>query len=62
MCELLVGLPAVNVLGVDDEHEDAVVVHIEARMSPPCCEACRTPAWVKDRPAVVLVSAQSVGT
>jgi hypothetical protein len=28
MCELLVGLPAVDVLGVDDGHEDAVVVHI----------------------------------
>jgi hypothetical protein len=24
MCELLVGLPAVNVLGVNDEREDAV--------------------------------------
>ena len=32
MCELLVGLPAVNVLGVDDERSDAVVVHIESRV------------------------------
>ena len=54
MCELLVGLLAVDVLGVDDEHEDAVVVHIEVLVSPPCCGACGTPAWVKDRPAVVL--------
>jgi hypothetical protein len=45
MCELLVGLLAVDVLVVDDEHEDAVVVHIEARVSPPCCGACGTPAW-----------------
>jgi transposase len=61
MCELLVGLPAVDVLGVDDEHEDAVVVHIEARVSPPCCGACGTPAWVKDRPAVVLVDLACFG-
>jgi hypothetical protein len=47
MCELLVGLPAVDVLGVYDEHEDAVVVDIEARVSPPCCGACGTPEWVR---------------
>jgi hypothetical protein len=31
LCELLVGLLAVNVLGVDDERDGAVVVHIESR-------------------------------
>jgi hypothetical protein len=55
MCELLVGLPAVNVLGVDDEHEVMVVVHIEARSSAPPCPGCGGSAWVKDRPAVELV-------
>ena len=29
----LVGLPAINVLGVDNQREDMVVVHIEARTS-----------------------------
>ena len=47
MCELLVGLPAVNVLGVDDERTDVVVVHIESRASRPGCPSCGTPAWVK---------------
>jgi transposase len=61
MCELLVGLPAVDVLGVDDEHEDAVIVHIEARVSPPGCGACGTPAWVKDRPGVGLVDLPCFG-
>jgi transposase len=61
MCELLVGLPAINVLGVDDEHEDMVVVHIEARVSPPGCGRCGTPAWVKDRPAVELVDLPCFG-
>jgi transposase len=55
MCELLVGLPAVNVLAVDDQRADAVVVHIEVRAPRPACAACGTPARVKDRPSVELV-------
>lgn len=55
MCELLVGLPAVNVLAVDDGGGGTVVVHIESRMSPPGCASCGTRAWVKDRPTVELV-------
>ena len=31
MCELLVGLPDVTVLGVDDERDGPMVVHIESR-------------------------------
>jgi hypothetical protein len=31
MCELLVGLPAINVLGVEDQRADAVMVHIESQ-------------------------------
>jgi transposase len=60
MCELLVGLPAVNVLGVD-EHDEAVVVLIESRASPPGCAACGTRAWVKDRPPVELVDLPCFG-
>jgi hypothetical protein len=33
MCELLVGLPAINVLAVDNDRADAVVVHTSSRMS-----------------------------
>jgi transposase len=61
MCELLIGLPAINVLGVSDEHGDAVVVHIESRVSRPACAACGTRAWVKDRPAVELVDLPCFG-
>jgi transposase len=61
MCELLVGLPAVNVLGVDDERDEMVVVHIESRITRPGCPACGTPAWVKDRPPVVLVDLPCFG-
>ena len=30
MCELLIGLPAINVLGIDDERDDAVVVSLKS--------------------------------
>jgi hypothetical protein len=38
MCALLVGLPDVNVLAIDDDRIDAVVVvHIESRVQRPGC-------------------------
>ena len=55
MCELLVGLAAVNVLAVDDEVDGGVVVHIESRDDRPACAGCGCAARVKDRPVVVLV-------
>jgi transposase len=61
LCELLVGLPAVNVLGVDDERDEAVVVHIESRAERPECPACGSVAWVKDRPPVELVDLPCFG-
>jgi len=61
MCELLVGLPEVNMLGIDDERADAVVVHVETRVARPGCAACGTPAWVKDRPRVELVDLPCFG-
>jgi transposase len=61
MCELLVGLPAITVLGVDDQRADAVVVHIEARSPRPGCPACGVSARVKDRPAVELVDLPCFG-
>jgi hypothetical protein len=60
MCELLVGLPAVNVLGIDDR-VDAVVVYVESRQSKPGCPSCGTAAWVKDRPPVELVDLPCYG-
>lgn len=40
MCELLVRLPAINVLAVDDKRDDAVAVHIESRVERPGCPGC----------------------
>ncbi|HTW99982.1 MAG TPA: ISL3 family transposase [Acidimicrobiales bacterium] len=55
MCELLVGLPAVNVLGIDDVAGEALRVHIESRARRPFCEVCGIASVVKDRPRVELV-------
>jgi hypothetical protein len=55
MCELLVGLPAVTVLGIDDEPGEPLAVHVETK-SPkterPGCRTCASFAIVKDRPLV----------
>lgn len=54
MCELLVGLPAVRVLGVVED-DGRLTVHVEARGGRPSCPGCEAPARVKDRPEVELV-------
>ena len=61
MCELLVGLPAVNVLGIDDVAGEALRVHIECRVERPGCTGCGVFAQVKDRPVVVLVDLPCFG-
>jgi transposase len=58
MCELLVGLPEVTVLGVEDE---ALRVHVESRLDQGWCPDCGVRAQVKDRPAVVLVDLPCFG-
>ena len=55
MCELLVGLPDVNVLAVIDTPGDALQVMIETREPRPSCPGCAGPVTVKDRPPVELV-------
>ena len=54
MCELLVGLPDVTVLGVDDTG-DRVTVMIETRGPRPLCLGCGAVPKVKDRDPVLLV-------
>lgn len=61
MCELLVGLPAVKVLGVDDDDEGPLRVHGETRRTRCRCERCEAPGWVKDRPRVELVDLAAFG-
>ncbi len=55
MCELLVGLPDVDVLGVEDPVAGHLVVKVAAREDRPSCGRCGTRAWVKDHRDVDLV-------
>ncbi len=56
MCELLVGLPAVIVLGVVDAGRRVPLrVHVEVRGGRRSCASCGEPARVKERPEVELV-------
>ena len=55
MCELLVGLPEVNVLGVVDVVDGMLRVHVETRVSRTGCAGCGVIARVKDRPVIELV-------
>jgi transposase len=61
MCELLVGLPEVNILSIDDVAGDPLRVHIEGRSSRPGCAGCGVFAHVKDRPVVELVDLPCFG-
>jgi len=61
MCELLVGLPEVNVLGIDDLVGEPLRVHVEVRTSRPGCAGCGVFAHVKDRPVVELVDLPCFG-
>jgi len=60
MCELLVGLPEVNVLGVGDDDE-LLWVHVESRAPRPVCPGCGGGVRLKDRPVVELVDLPSFG-
>jgi transposase len=61
VCELLVGLPDVNVLGVIDEPVCALRVVIETRGPRPTCAKCASKPQVKDRPEVELVDLAAFG-
>ena len=61
MCELLVGLPDVVVLGVDDDPNGALRVHVESRVDQGWCRACGARAGIKDRTRVPLVDLPCFG-
>ena len=61
MCELLVGLPDVNVLGVVDIVGGVLEVVIEQRGDRPMCPCCGVPAVSKDRDEVVLADLPCFG-
>lgn len=61
MCELLVGLPDVVVLGVDDIEDGPLVIHIEQAGPRPECVGCGELPAVKDRETVELVDLPCFG-
>ena len=61
MCALLVGLPEVTVLGVDDHPGEPIVVHIEQAGQRPWCHGCGGRSRVKDRDEVVFADLPCFG-
>lgn len=61
MCELLVGLPDVAVLGVDDVAGEPIVVVVESLLDQGWCQVCGAKARVKDRTKVSHVDLPCFG-
>ena len=61
MCELLVGLPEVHVLGIEEPPGALLRIHIETRGRQVGCPECGVVAHVKDRPIVELVDLAAFG-
>ncbi|MDX6309508.1 MAG: transposase, partial [Nocardioidaceae bacterium] len=55
ICALLVGLPDVDVLGVEEQAGAPLRVHVETTATAVGCSGCGSRAWAKDRPVVELV-------
>ena len=55
MCEMLVDLLDVSILGVESRHREMVTVHFQCRRVVVGCPECGVLAQVKDRHAVSLV-------
>ena len=61
ICEILVGLLEVNILGVEDVSGAPLVVHIESQIEARNCPSCGHFGWVKDRRVVVLTDLPAFG-
>ena len=61
MCALLVGLPDVRVLAVDDQPGEPIVVHVEQAGPRPWCHSCGGRSEVKDRDEVVFADLPCFG-
>ena len=61
MCALLVGLPEVKVLAVEDCPGEPLVVHVEQAGRRPWCHVCGGPSRVKDRDPVSLADLPCFG-
>jgi len=61
MCALLAGLPAINVIGIEDEDGEPLQVHIETTAVLAGCGGCGTRAWLKDQRPMVLTDLAAFG-
>ena len=61
MCELLVGLPDVRILGVHGRANDVLRIYVESKNGRPGCSNCRVLVQLKDRSAVELVDLPCLG-
>jgi transposase len=61
MCALIVGLPAISVLGVEDQTGEPLRIHIETTATVTGCAVCGTRAWAKGRRPVELVDLAAFG-
>ena len=61
VCELLVGLGDVEVLGVEDEACVPLRVHIRRRAPRPDCARCGGPLWSNGERPVELVDLPAFG-
>lgn len=61
MCALLVGLPDVTVIGVEDREGLPLRVHVETTAALVGCAGCGTRAWSKGRRRVELVDLPAFG-
>ena len=61
VCEVLVGLGDVEVLGVDDETAEPLRVHIRGRTLRPACEVCGGALWSDGERRVGLVDLPAFG-
>ena len=62
MCELLVGVGEVDLVGINEWGEGAPLeVMIRSRKARPTCEACGGPVWSKGYRSVVLVDLPAFG-
>ena len=61
VCELVVGLGDVEVLGVDDGPGEPLGVHVRCRAARPVCGGCGQRLWSDGERAVVLVDLRAFG-
>ena len=61
VCELIVGLPEVKVLGVEDESGEPLGLHVKTRGQRPRCPECGRRPWFKDDDTVELVDLPAFG-